>query len=67
MNTNEIIEIKKILEEYKKNIQKLKKGTCDAEKNAFMMRDCMETPDTPECKSYKDSTYRCKAFQDVKL
>lgn len=66
-NTKEIIKIKKILEEYKQNIQKLKKGTCDAEKNSFMMRDCIETPDIPACKSYRDSTYRCKAFSDVKL
>jgi hypothetical protein len=67
-NRKEIIKIKKILEEYvENNIEKLKKGTCDAEKNAFMMRDCMETPNTPECKSYKYSTYKCKAFRDVRL
>lgn len=67
-NRKEINEIKKLLgENYRDNIKKMKKGTCDAEKNAFMFRECTDNPDRPECGDYRRSSYKCKAFPDVKL
>ncbi len=67
-NRKEINEIKKLLgENYIDNIKKIKKGTCDAEKNAFMFSECTDTPDRPECGEYRRSPYKCKAFPDVKL
>ena len=72
-NRRYIIGIKKLLDKYKvlknnedyqNNIDRLKVGTCNAEKNAFMSSDyCMETPDSPECDPNR--SYQCKAFSNI--